>query len=445
MADLKTTYGGIALKNPFIASSGPPTHTPEACEGAAKGGFAGVVLKTNFQGPELLRTTVGRPVYRVADWRGLHPLRLKPPKKSDPLRPGGRRGFKEQNWTLPCIAPGLIGAYMKDDDYLRYINETKERVSKYDCKVIASISAFTKKRWESEIALVNKSDADGLELNLACPHGIRESAKEEAFPGVKPGIPPAAIPEVTEAFTSFAVERSKVPVMAKLNAQTTDNLSCAKAIQKAGGKGLLFTDSGLFPGLRIDIENAQPGWDPDYPCFNSYWGPMVLMYVCGNLANFRINGVNIDLSGSGGIIEFQDIVRLIMAGASSVQPCRVLMIEGWEIVEEWLQELNSWMDRKGYKNIQSMKGIAADKVITDYTKLPLEVPLIQGGPEPSKKMTFEKKKCISCGWCRACCNHCAIEMVGEYPVINYKKCEVCGMCEAICPTEALTMVKVLKK
>ena len=49
MADLKTTYMGVELKNPLIIGAGPTTHTPEICQKAARvGDWAGVVLKTNM-------------------------------------------------------------------------------------------------------------------------------------------------------------------------------------------------------------------------------------------------------------------------------------------------------------------------------------------------------------------------------------------------------------
>jgi dihydroorotate dehydrogenase len=46
MVDLSVNYCGIKFKNPLICAASPVTHTPEACQKAAKAGFAGAVLKT---------------------------------------------------------------------------------------------------------------------------------------------------------------------------------------------------------------------------------------------------------------------------------------------------------------------------------------------------------------------------------------------------------------
>ena len=107
---------------------------------------------------------------------------------------------------------------------------------------------------------------------------------------------------------------------------------------------------------------------------------------------------------------------------------------------KWLEELETWMETKGYSSIMEMKGIAADKIITDYSKLDLPIPQIMGGPEPKYKMVVDNRKCIDCGWCGACCSHLAIKIENGLPNWELKKCELCGLCEAICPVKAISMV-----
>lgn len=175
------------------------------------------------------------------------------------------------------------------------------------------------------------------------------------------------------------------------------------------------------------------------PCFSSTWGPWVISYICGNIANFRIRGFKEGLSGCGGVSSAEDVIRLIMSGASTVQICRTIMVEGWDVVRDWLQFVDEFMDRKSYKTIDNMRGIAADRVITDYSKLPLFRPQIMGGPKPSKQIVLEKKRCIRCGWCERSCSHLAIQSVDGRPKFDGSKCELCGMCESVCPVGALQM------
>jgi dihydropyrimidine dehydrogenase (NAD+) subunit PreA len=131
-----------------------------------------------------------------------------------------------------------------------------------------------------------------------------------------------------------------------------------------------------------------------------------------------------------------------MSGASTVQICRTVMAEGWDVVTGWLKFIDTWMDKKGYKSIEEMRGIAADRVITDYSKLPLIRPQVMGGPKPSKKIFLHKKKCIQCGWCEPSCSHLAIQWEDGYPKFDRIKCELCGMCESTCPVGALEMRRI---
>jgi ferredoxin len=118
------------------------------------------------------------------------------------------------------------------------------------------------------------------------------------------------------------------------------------------------------------------------------------------------------------------------------------MVEGWEVVSDWLNFVNNFMDRKGYRVIDDIRGIAADRVVTDYSKLPLVRPQIMGGPKPTKRIFLNKKKCIQCGWCEPSCSHLAIQWEDGYPKHDLIKCELCGMCESVCPVRALQMKSI---
>jgi dihydroorotate dehydrogenase/Pyruvate/2-oxoacid:ferredoxin oxidoreductase delta subunit len=442
MADLSTKYAGIKVKNPLVCASGPPTHTPEACLRAAKAGFGSVVLKTNSkEAPDSVLRTVSWPVYRLTDINSKEEWKPIPPKKSSP-KVKGKKGDKKPPYTICLISPGIILSYFLDEDYITYANRTKELLESYDCKVIGSINAFTEKGWEDQIEIIKRTKVDAVELNLSCAHTISPLSKGAIHDGLPARTLQGAIPEVAAQWTKFCAERLDIPVIAKLPPQQQDPLAVALAVQKVGAAGVTFSDSSLFPSLKVDIETGQPGWHPDYPCFSSTWGPWVITFICGNIANFRINGFKEGLSGCGGVESAEDVIRLVMSGASTVQICRTVMAEGWDVVTGWLEFIDTWMDKKGYKSIEEMRGIAADRVITDYSKLPLIRPQVMGGPKPSKKIFLHKKKCIQCGWCEPSCSHLAIQWEDGYPKFDRIKCELCGMCESTCPVGALEMRRI---
>ena len=437
MADLSTKYGDIEIKNPLICASGPPTHTPGACLRAAQAGFAAVVLKTNSrEAPDLLLHTVGRPVYRLTDIYSKDEWKPIPPKRSSP-KVKGREGEKKPPYTVSLISPGIILSYFLGEDYITYANKTKELLEPYGCKVIGSIHAFTDEGWEEQCDIIKRTRVDAVELNLCCTHSVAPLSKESFHRPLPPRFLAGAIPEVAANYTKFCVERLDIPVITKVPPQQQDPLSVALAIKEAGAAGITFSSSSLFPSLMIDIETGQPGLHADYPCFSSTWGPWMITFICGNIANFRINGFKEGLSGCGGVILPEDVIRLIMSGASTVQICRTIMVEGWDVVSGWLDFINNFMDRKGYRVIDDMRGVAADRVIIEYSKLPLTRPQIMGGPKPTQEISFNKKKCIQCGWCEPSCSHLAIQWDNGYPKFDRSKCELCGMCESVCPVAAL--------
>ena len=437
MVDLRSSYGGVEMKNPFICASGPPTHTPEACKRASDAGFAAVVLKTHAakEAPWNVIHTVATPTYILTDLKGTDFWRPVPPKKSSP-KVRGIKGERKPDYALVSNLPGIILSYFLGEDYVTYANRTKDLV-KDDCLVIGSIVAYSEESWIEQCDLINRTNVDLAEINLGCPCVLPE---EECYPGVIRGAALGAVPSVVEEFTKIAVKHLRVPVIVKLPPQQPNSLLSAQAGVRGGAVGINCGDSSFYPSVRIDIETATPGWHPKYPAWHGLWGPWAVSYVCGQIANMRLNNITIDISASGGTSSFEDAVRFIMAGAGTIQPCREVMVQGWNIVTKWLEELEPWMEKKGYNSVMEMKGIAADKIVTDYSELDLPIPQIMGGPEPKYKMVVNNRKCIDCGWCEACCSHLAVKIENGLPDWESRKCELCGLCEAVCPVKAISMV-----
>ena len=440
MVDLSVNYCGLKFKNPIICASSPATHTPEACQKVFEAGFAGVVLKTNPRDPTgMEEKMVSRPAYRLGDWRGQGRWKPIPPKASDP-RKGKKLGIKKPPYTFFLTTPGA-NAFFREEKYLDYIKRAKD-LGGDDFRVIASITGNSEKRWKEQCELINRSEADLVELNLSDP-GLVRMWSMEGFSGIKPDQPSPAIPEIAEKVCKLCTDILEIPSAAKLHLQIPSPSLAAKACERSGVSGLVFANSSLRPGLRIDIETGEVGL-PGFPCFQGVWGPWVALLISGNIANFRINGLKLDISGCGGIIEPEDVIRFIMAGANTVQIARTVMIEGWGIATEFLDFIQEWMEKKGYKNFDEIKGIAVDKVVTDCNQFKSGIPQIMGGPLPTQKIKVDEKKCITCGWCEAACMYLAIEIKKEYPEIDPTLCEVCGMCEAICPMRAISIIEAPK-
>lgn len=456
-ADLKTTYMGIPIKNPIILSAGPTTATPEICEKAAKvGHWAGVVTKTNYPEEVLKKVplTIPRPYYALMDARGVTKWKPVIPKKKGSRNRFGRLGEIQPDYCLtmatirypaPFEKRTGIGVYFQGAErYTYYVNRTKELIKETGCKVIASITAFTEQGWEEQVKIVNSCKADMVELNFGCP--TIGTLDEEATGGEWiTGTAMGFYPTIVNKWTKYCTERIKIPVAAKLPPYAP--FQSAQAAVRNGAKGIQWGDAPVFlpemHPLAIDVETGTPGTFPGLPFSGVFGASGVIPYICGAIAYFRVNGIKVDISGCGGVREALDIVRILMAGATSVQVCTATLVNGVEVGAHYLNEITSWMEKKEYRSIEEVIGIAAtaETLGLDLSKAPtVALPQIIGGPIPLQKIEVIEKKCIACGWCERACFHLAIEVREGLPTVNDKLCEVCGMCVAVCPMEALKMV-----
>lgn len=459
MVNLSTTYMGVPIKNPLIVASGPTTHTPEICAKAAKFGWAGVVLKTYF-GEDVVAAAMAdplvpfkapRPVYTLTDYEGMDKWQPPVPEKAEPRSITGKLGKMPKNYGLvsllqltrrPVKYYAAPQSWFNGERYLGYINRTKELVKDTgaDCKVIASIISFTEEGWEKQCDMINKSDADMVELCFSAPAAVYTDPKTGETAQV------SSYPQKVEEWARFCVEHIGIPVAAKFPGDCPDPLSAAQAAVRAGVKGIQFGGVAPFapriPPIVINPDTLELGFMPGNPfgwTRNAHWA---VPFVCGDIAHLRMSGVELDISGCGGIRHYRDILRLIMAGSDSVQVCTATMVEGVDVGHEYLNDIEAWMENKGYQSISEIQGIIVDKdkLRVDSSKFEADVAQISGGPTPKVRLEVDKDKCVNCGWCEPCCFFLAIKMEKELPVIDDKLCEVCGMCGAVCPTDVFSIV-----
>lgn len=456
MVDLRTTYMGIEVKNPLILASGLTTDSPEICAKAAKDGWAGVVLKSNAAddlNKFLPLLKIPRPRYKLLDHRGIGEWRPKPPRKSASRDPKtGVLGKIPTDFLVtvnllrtsnPERTHAAIGNFFNGvEPYLKYIAETKRLSKGTDCKVIASIIAQTEEGFEQQCEMINRSDADMLEINFGCPtFGVLEETGETVSYG-----PMGTNPEIVERWCRFVTERIKgMPVGAKLPGIAPDPLACARAAVRGGAQGIVTSmavEKHKIAPISIDPDTLKVGHFDGVP-YVTY--PMVsdLSITLGNVANYVMNNVGTTISASGGVREPMDVIRLIMAGATTIQTQKLTMVRGVRIAEEFLDKITKWMEKMGYQNLSEIQGVIAneEKLTPDPSKFsPVGIPQAAGGPVPPVMVTLDKKRCIQCRWCEECCPRIAITQdAEEYPDIDQILCEICGMCPAICPMDALSI------
>lgn len=397
MADLSINFAGIKAPNPFWLASAPPTNSGYQVMKAFDAGWGGAVWKT-----------MGIPVINVSSRYG-----------AVNYRDTRMAGFS--NIELISDRP------LKDN--LNEFEEVKKHFPNH--ALIASLMVQSRKEWHQIVTDVQNAGADGLELNFGCPHGMCERGMGSAV---------GQEPEVLQTITSWVREVAKIPVIVKLTPNISDITEPAQAARRGGANAisLINTIQSLI-GVDIDHFVTFPvvGTQSTH---GGYCGPAVKPIALNMVKNCAKHpGVQLPISGIGGIENWRDAVEFILVGASSLQVCTSVMHYGFGIIRELKSGLECYMDEKGFKTINEMVGKALPN-ITAWEHLNLEYKIVAN---------ISDEKCIGCQLCYIACEdgaHQAIELSADIqnrtPKINEDNCVGCNLCSLVCPVEdCITMIR----
>ena len=168
--------------------------------------------------------------------------------------------------------------------------------------VMANVSGFSVEDYAYACEKLGKQEQVGwLEVNVSCPnvHGG----------GMSFGTNPAAAAEVTRAVKAVTAK----PVIIKLSPNVTDIVSIAKACEDAGADGISLINTLL--GMRIDLKRRKPVIANTMGGFS---GPAIFP-VAVRMVYQVANAVKIPVVGMGGVSSAEDVIEMMLAGATAVQ------------------------------------------------------------------------------------------------------------------------------
>ncbi|WP_413205908.1 NAD-dependent dihydropyrimidine dehydrogenase subunit PreA [Rhodospirillum sp. A1_3_36] len=402
MADLTCTIAGIKSPNPFWLASAPPTDKKYNVERAFAAGWGGVVWKTLGEDP---------PVVNMSSRYGGH-------------LDASRRLIGINNIELISDRPLEVN--------LREITEVKRDWP--DRALVVSLMAVIEERaWASLAQKITAAGADGLELNLGCPHGMCERGMGSAI---------GQVPEMVEQVTRWVKNATDLPVLVKLTPNVTDILIPASAARAGGADGLsLINTVNSITSVDLDIMAPTPTVDGK-GSHGGYCGPAVKPIALNMVAELARDPITqgLPVSGIGGVGSWRDAAEFMALGAHGTQVCTAAMTYGFRIVEDMIDGLSDWMDEKGYKTLSDFIGMAVPNVV-DWNELNINF---------DSKAIIDTEKCIDCGRCHIACedtSHQAITIAqGEgkrvFTVVD-EDCVGCNLCSLVCPVpDCITMVPV---
>ena len=401
MADLTTTFIGIKSPNPFWLASAPPTDKEYNVRRAFKAGWGGVVWKTlGSEGPPVVN--VNGPRYG-AIWGA------------------DRRLLGLNNIELITDRPLEVN--------LREIKAVK-RDYKDRAMIISLMVPCDENSWRDILAHCDDTEADGVELNFGCPHGMAERGMGGAV---------GQVPEYIEMITRWCKMHTRMPVIVKLTPNISDIRKPAEAAKRGGADAVsLINTINSITSVNLDSFAPEPMIDGK-GTHGGYCGPAVKPIALNMVAEIARSAAThgLPISGIGGVTTWRDAAEFMALGAGNVQVCTAVMTYGFKIVSEMISGLSDYMDQKGMTNTADLVGRAVPNV-TDWQYLNLNY---------VTKAVINQDDCIKCGRCYAACEDTSHQAISMSPDRVFKvmddECVACNLCVNVCPVEnCITMVEV---
>ena len=210
----------------------------------------------------------------------------------------------------------------------------------YKGVVLANVSGFSIDDYVYTCERMDKApEVDIIEVNISCPN-VHNG-------GMAFGTQPEAAAEVTRAVKAVTHK----PVYMKLSPNVTDIVAIARACEEAGADGLCLINTLL--GMRIDIRKRRPVLANRY---GGYSGPGVFP-VALRMVNQVARAVHVPIIGCGGVEKAEDVVEMMMAGATAVEVGAANLVNPMAC-KEIVERLPRLMEELGIENLTEIIGCA---------------------------------------------------------------------------------------
>ncbi|MFO8087382.1 MAG: dihydroorotate dehydrogenase-like protein [Bacteroidales bacterium] len=310
MANLRTKYLGLELKNPIIVGSSRLTASVEKIKELEAKGAGAVVLKSLFE--------------EQIEYEA---------EKAHATQEGD--GFYYQE------ASDYIKGYSRVNqvsDYLTLIRQAKAAV---DIPVIASVNCISAAEWISYARKFEEAGADALELNIfILPSDPNHSGKDNE--------------KVYFDIAQKVKKEVSIPVALKVSYYFSGLSKTLKELSWTGIDGLVLFNRFFSPDIDIEKMKVTSSFvfsTPEEIAISLRWVAMMSGVV------------HCDLAASTGIHDGKGAIKQLLAGANAVQIASVLYQQGQDKIKEMLDEIQDWMNRHHYETIEDFRGMMSQSEV----------------------------------------------------------------------------------
>ena len=304
MVDLTTTYLGLKLKNPLVASPSPLSEKVENIQRLEQDGIAAVVMYSLFE-EQIIHESL----------------------ELDHYLTHGTETFAEALSYLPNVGKFTLAP----DVYIEKLAKAKQAVN---IPIIGSLNGVSSGGWINYAKKIQDAGADALELNiyfLPTDSDLTSQALEENY--VK--------------LVSDVRAQISIPLAVKLSPFFTALPNLAKRLADAGADGLVLFNRFYQPDINLETLEVAPhlllSTSPELR--------LPLRWIA-----ILYGKVKADLALTTGVHTAGDVLKAIMAGASVAMTTSALLSQGSGIIPTILNGMIAWLEQHEYDSIQQMKG-----------------------------------------------------------------------------------------
>lgn len=313
MTDLSTTYLGLRLKNPLVASASPLSKKVDTVRQLEEAGIAAVVMYSLFE-EQIIHESLELDHYLTR----------------------GSDSFAEAMSYLPDI-----GTYaLAPEKYLSHVAALKKAVN---IPVIGSLNGVSKGGWVKYARRIQDAGADALELNLY-------------YLPADPALPAAEIEDAQAELVADVKSNIQIPLAVKLGPFYTSLPHFAKRLADAGADGLVLFNRFYQPDFDLDTLEIVPSLDLS----TSAEMRLPLRWV-----SILHGAVNVDFALTSGVHTVKDVLKAVMAGAKVAMMASNLLHNGIQVIPSLLNELSGWMETREYQSIKQMQGSMSRRSVAE--------------------------------------------------------------------------------
>jgi len=323
MENLQTCYLGLNLKNPLIAGSCGLTNSVSNIKELASKGVGAVVIKSLFEEQITVETTnaVKSEEGEIKNFT----------KASDKLF--GKRIYDYDE------AYSYIFDYAKTNTLEKYLAFLREVKNSIDIPVIASINCISNQNWHSFARKIQDTKVDALELNIyILPSDWRRSGEDNE----------RIYYDIIREVRNYV----DIPVAVKIGYYFSSMVQSAQRLSESGIKGLVLFNRPYNTDINFDKIEINHG--PVFSSNDEYTHTLRWISILSG-------HVKCDLSASTGVHDYKVFVKMLLAGATTVQIASALYKEGFDVIPEILKNTAEWMRNHKFETVDSFRGKLSQK------------------------------------------------------------------------------------